>query len=609
MAHLVYSPLCGMQGSPCQASVIHVKDVAGGNCHVVRLATGRQGSIFFSSVQLWKELLQAGPNPIARQTWEKHVHMALKASSRPRSWRVATMVERRALAEHGAVNKYASSLHLVSLALAVAALKSLGVPHACMQSLTSAFPETRHAHAAMHAFDPTRQPFPDSLPACIAPSEALHRGFRYGLKNSKRLWRRAALQQQLRGLEEWCRSPVHLGRGNKTRSSAVTWGNAERSIAAFLGFVHRFLSVTFPDLSAFLKPWFVVHFISFLIARGSAKAHLKTHLQNMRRVLEFLRWEESQAGTPVQSHLPDPNPKTRMIEWLGHFQAQIQANLAGPSMQPPNRTLVDGPTLLKCVRKLQQVAASLLAARKNSMLVAHAHQDAAMAACLFGYVPPMRPSWLTTLCRPGYGGPCLHQDCQSPATCPGNKLCVEESSATFVLHVQHHKNSRKPGGHPVHYNLPPDLDVILRLHLQWGHNTLSLHLPSRPPFLFLNAAGGQLTESQLCNQWRLMMDGVGCPALFGPRYCRHIFVNSRRNHPGMAGPQEEGAALAMGSSVRMWDRSYDQILVSRETQAAVNNMGTWRDAVASMHVGSQPVPFQPVTVEEEESPFQSCDSE
>ena len=61
------------------------------------------------------------------------------------------------------------------------------------------------------------------------------------------------------------------------------------------------------------------------------------------------------------------------------------------------------------------------------------------------------------------------------------------------------------------------------------------------------------------------MDGVGCPALFGPRYCRHIFVNSRLNHPGMAGPQDEGAALAMGSSVKMWDRSYDQILVSRET--------------------------------------------
>ena len=53
------------------------------------------------------------------------------------------------------------------------------------------------------------------------------------------------MQQHLHGLEEWCRSHVHLGRGNMTSSSAVTWANSERSIAAFLGFVHRILSVTF----------------------------------------------------------------------------------------------------------------------------------------------------------------------------------------------------------------------------------------------------------------------------------------------------------------------------------------------------------------------------
>ena len=115
----------------------------------------------------------------------------------------------------------------------------------------------------------------------------------------------------------------------------------------------------------------------------------------------------------------------------------------------------------------------------------------------------------------------------------GNKIYVE-GGTTLVLHIEDHKNSRKAGGHLVHCKLPLDLEVILRLHLVWGQQFLGSHLPSRPPSLFLKAAGGQLTESHLCNQWRHMMESVGCPALFGPRYCRHIFVNSRRNHPGMA---------------------------------------------------------------------------
>ena len=124
------------------------------------------------------------------------------------------------------------------------------------------------------------------------------------------------------------------------------------------------------------------------------------------------------------------------------------------------------------------------------------------------------------------------------------------------------------------------------------------------------------------------MENVGCPALFGPRCCRHIFVNSGKNYLGMACPHDEGAVLAMGSSVRMWDRSYDQVLVSRETWAVVNNIEAWRDVVTSMHVAdSQSVPPQPLTscgpsssshasrkvtgssMGEEEGSFQSCASE
>ena len=64
-----------------------------------------------------------------------------------------------------------------------------------------------------------------------------------------------------------------------------------------------------------------------------------------------------------------------------------------------------------------------------------------------------------------------------------------------------------------------------------------------------------------------------------PSRIRHIFVDERRSLDAAPGPSNVGAATVMGNSVGQWDRSYDLGMRSRETQAAVDAMPQWREAM------------------------------
>lgn len=46
----------------------------------------------------------------------------------------------------------------------------------------------------------------------------------------------------------------------------------------------------------------------------------------------------------------------------------------------------------------------------------------------------------------------------------------------------------------------------------------------------------------------------------------------------MPGPNDAGAAMAMGNSASMWDKVYDRAFRRREMQQAVDAMGQWREA-------------------------------
>ena len=61
----------------------------------------------------------------------------------------------------------------------------------------------------------------------------------------------------------------------------------------------------------------------------------------------------------------------------------------------------------------------------------------------------------------------------------------------------------------------------------------------------------------------------------------------------MPGPNDAGAAMAMGNSASMWDKVYDRAFRRREMQQAVDAMGLWREgAVCGQSHAS--VPHVPV---------------
>ena len=102
----------------------------------------------------------------------------------------------------------------------------------------------------------------------------------------------------------------------------------------------------------------------------------------------------------------------------------------------------------------------------------------------------------------------------------------------------------------------------------------------------------------------LLLKRLGSPALFPPSRMRHIFVDERRSLDPAPGPSNAGAATVMGNSVQEWNRSYDLGMRSRETQAAVDAMPAWREAMLERSRGI--VALQPAEQEADSDSFVSC---
>ena len=67
---------------------------------------------------------------------------------------------------------------------------------------------------------------------------------------------------------------------------------------------------------------------------------------------------------------------------------------------------------------------------------------------------------------------------------------------------------------------------------------------------------------------------------FNPQRLRHIYVTERLEAEEDApGPSHEGAALAMGNSVRQWAQSYQLNRDQAKIQKAVNKMPAWRESM------------------------------
>ena len=153
----------------------------------------------------------------------------------------------------------------------------------------------------------------------------------------------------------------------------------------------------------------------------------------------------------------------------------------------------------------------------------------------------------------------------------------------------HHKNDRRGSNLVISYDLPPGpLTKLLLIHIREGHGVLSRFHRHAQPHLFMSSSGLAFTDALFASWWATFYSNhQGPEPYFPPSKGRTLFVEHFIASTGHQ-PQEswEGAAMAMGNSVKQWREFYAPRMKHRLAQQAVHKHKEWREGMmagASAH--------------------------
>lgn len=124
--------------------------------------------------------------------------------------------------------------------------------------------------------------------------------------------------------------------------------------------------------------------------------------------------------------------------------------------------------------------------------------------------------------------------------------------------------------------MPASLNQLMVPFFTQGHHALL----TDSPYVFVDMMGRPLTHITFGTYFHKMTRTLqpDFPQL-APSLLRHVFVDERMSKRRVEGPDDRGAAHVMGNSERQWHDSYDLKFDTREAQAAVDAMDTWRQQV------------------------------
>ena len=438
-------------------------------------------------------------------------------------------------------------------------------------------------------------PLPTTLPDNIVPARSLNK--HYGLPT----WLLAAqpLAAQIEQLHSWCTEPINLSRDGAPLSDR-TWQNILQSITCFLGFCHFYLSIEAPCLQEFSEAEHYVLFIAFLMAKDLSILSLVQHISHARKVLLFQ--EQSAHGVAAAARL------ARVALWLQQLRAQLVCSIPR-KRRAPDELEEEGawmapPELVSLFERLRVAALQALPAPGQMCTINGARllHDACMTSCMFGYLPPIRLFCIRSMQVPTQDT-CLKMECGGSRGCKGNRLAVRQGGQLW-LDLPHHKNQDRWHADPIILRLPAELAHLMHCYLQQGHCVL---FPQGLPYMFGDSRNGKHfdTPSAFHYYFSVLLKRLGASAVIPPSRMRHIFVDERRSLDAAPGPSNAGAATVMGNSVQEWDRSYDLDMRRRESQAAVDSMPAWREAMLERSRGMVAVQQQAADGEDSDS-FVSC---
>jgi hypothetical protein len=224
------------------------------------------------------------------------------------------------------------------------------------------------------------------------------------------------------------------------------------------------------------------------------------------------------------------------------------------------------------------------------------------------HVPPARLHTIKSALHPDYAERllCQDKDCLlKQSGCMGNRFVVVQSQVAedgvsgiageVVRYIApHHKNDRRGSNLVISYDLPPGpLTQLFLIHIREGHGVLSRFHRHAQPHLFMSSSGLAFTDTLFAVWWATFYSShKGPEPYFPPSKGRTLFVEHFIASTGHQ-PQEswEGAAMAMGNSVKQWREFYAPRMKHRLAQEAVHKHREWREGMMagpSAHAAAQP---------------------
>lgn len=410
------------------------------------------------------------------------------------------------------------------------------------------------------------------------------------------------LNAQHTSFEEFCTSPTNLSRGVKTKAvSQGTFGGYEKAVREFLGYLLKYENVDSPDFRAFLDGPKLLRYISY--RKGEAGNKASTLANIIFRFKAVLRWWISEMGRHVDSE----RAATDLLQGLDVLVQQVKA--AAPSREhvDPEQLEAEGkwvewPKLraaaetytyktLTDVRDLRSKRSGDMSPRMaNAVAIGLAVR---VNKALFGLLflgginmGAPRPFLMKSLvikgaedCDPPADGTSYCSVCTHP-NCRGNVI-EKDGKGGYVLIITHHKMERK-----IREAIPPisigNVDdklacALLKEEFNWAHTTLSESYgssdePSSNDHLrvFRKSARGDVfqvddTEDSAASMYvtKHVAEVMGVPRCMLHITCnilRRMFVEHIRAPNGenaLTPEEEQGAAIAMGTSVDMFNRVYN----------------------------------------------------
>jgi len=388
------------------------------------------------------------------------------------------------------------------------AAREMGYPEAYareLESLVSVHPPQKALSIANRLPLHHEDPLPSHLPECNLQEHYLLQG--YGISHADLGDR---LRLEIQRYVEYSTSNINLERLQPAYRQSVqttTIISETDRIRGFLGYLSNRLSVDIDSvgLAAYWNSNFVARFISFMIARGTAKGTVLKHLLQAKKVSCFLVSARSTSRKEKEY-------STRYMEWLDVLSGQLARSL------PDSQGWGDLPAFTSVRQWVDSIRRMALAHVREAMAdkrvmpreVAILVQRAIIASLVIGRdFPPLRLHLIKVLYRPildpnGEIQPrrCTDPDCQRGSSCLGNRLEFTQYDRDGVpqglrLHIVHHKTDRRGpvSREPFNFDIKEGSDLLTLLLVHFLHTRDLLFDSATSRRKALQTASARVSES------------------------------------------------------------------------------------------------------------------